>query len=511
MSHVDVQLVTATVSPAEMAGLSGQSSEKNENDILIVPVEVRSQRQFAKSKYASQGTWPEPKTETVPEPVSLDGVHEQPPEQVRAPVQKPTAYLPATHDSHVVLPVSPFVLLPAAQSLQTDAPAIAANFPGAHPSQLVACPVAENFPGAQTHAPACALAAGDVVFCGHGTQDAEPDVFLYLPVSHGMHSPDSVVPKASNAPPRPVYPATQRHDATPATSTAAAPIDSVISAGQPEQVAMPCTAHVSAEQLLHGALPATDLYLPARQALHAPPSGPVYAALHVQALIDALCPYAFVFAGHCKHAVAPYTCTYFPSLQFVHAVAAAAENCPGAQGVHWSRPAAENFPAAHCAHVVAPVSSVYFPGTHKTHAVAAAAENCPGAQDVHWYCPAAENFPAAHSAHVVAPVSFVYFPGTHVAHVALPADAAIFPGTHDAHGSAAALALPATQSPHDDAPSAEKRPAGHAVHAWSPAVFLYVPAAHALQHTPVLHSLLWQQLQQMPHTSSSAQYSFCGG
>lgn len=402
----------------------------------------------------------------------LDGLHVQPPEQVRVAAQPPSAYLPATHVSHVVLLASPFVLVPAAQSLQTtapmppyfpgaqsvqtpapapaylpathavhaqlspmlfvlvpaaqsvhtDAPVTAANFPGAHPLQRAACPVAENFPGTQTHASACALAVGDVLFGGHRMHDAEPDVFLYVPVAHAPH--------AAVEPPRPVYPAVQTQDAT-----VCAPPEEEVSVGHAEQFAAPASAYVPAEQLLQGALPLTALYVPATQDVHTPPSRPVYATLHVQSVTAAFWPRVCAFAGHCQHAVAPEKFVYFPLVQASHVVARAA------------------------------------------------LENLPTAQGSHALLTATENLPATQSTHVVAPVSFVYFPGTHSAHVVLPADADIFPDTHGAHGSAGAPVpyVPASQLEHDAAPGPENLPSRHGVHCSFPTVPLYVPAAHAVQ------------------------------
>jgi hypothetical protein len=120
----------------------------------------------------------------------------------------------------------------------------------------------------------------------------------------------------------------------------------------------PGIAYVSTEQSLHVALPDTVLYVPAAHAAHAPPSGPVYPALHVQALIAALCPRVFVFTGHCTHAVAPGTSTYLPSAHVVHTVA----------------PVAEIFPAIHDRHSRSSALLLYLPAAQRVQVVAPTSE-----------------------------------------------------------------------------------------------------------------------------------------
>ena len=74
--------------------------------------------------------------------------------------------------------------------------------------------------------------------------------------------------------------------------------------------------------------------------------------------------------------------------------------------------------------------------------------------------------------------------------VALPVSTLYVPVPHAAHGPPFGPVYPAAQGVVDapkqlDAPTAEVVPAGHAVHAWSPATFLYVLMGHC-RHGPGL-------------------------
>jgi hypothetical protein len=62
--------------------------------------------------------------------------------------------------------------------------------------------------------------------------------------------------------------------------------------------------YVAAAQSEQAALPAAILYLPATQAVHVPPSGPVYPALQagvIQSALDVLAMGELVPAGHVSH------------------------------------------------------------------------------------------------------------------------------------------------------------------------------------------------------------------
>jgi hypothetical protein len=66
--------------------------------------------------------------------------------------------------------------------------------------------------------------------------------------------------------------------------------------------------YVPAAQSVHAALPVAVLYLPATQAVHGPPSGPVYPALQprlIQAALDELAIGEVKPVGHAMHAPEP--------------------------------------------------------------------------------------------------------------------------------------------------------------------------------------------------------------
>ena len=63
-------------------------------------------------------------------------------------------------------------------------------------------------------------------------------------------------------------------------------------------------------QAPHGALPMLVLNLPTAQAVHAPPSDPVYPALHRHAASAALAATAAAFAGHAVHCALPCVFLY---------------------------------------------------------------------------------------------------------------------------------------------------------------------------------------------------------
>ena len=99
------------------------------------------------------------------------------------------------------------------------------------------------------------------------------------------------------------------------------------------------TEYVPAVQFVHALVPVTVLYLPAAQAEHGPPFGPVYPASQMQLLTKPLEAPAREFAGHklqlglpsgdhwpsgqLKHVsfpTAPEVAEYNPTEQFEHAV-----------------------------------------------------------------------------------------------------------------------------------------------------------------------------------------------
>ena len=73
---------------------------------------------------------------------------------------------------------------------------------------------------------------------------------------------------------------------------------------------------------MHTALPVLILYLPAMQAVHVPPSGPVCPILHVQAVRAGLALGELELLGHVRQvaaSVAPTVVEYFAAAQSLHA------------------------------------------------------------------------------------------------------------------------------------------------------------------------------------------------
>ena len=68
---------------------------------------------------------------------------------------------------------------------------------------------------------------------------------------------------------------------------------------------LPAGASELAEHDTHSELPVTSLYSPRAQGLHAPPSGPVYPAMHVQSVSWMLARGDEEFVGHCVQAWGP--------------------------------------------------------------------------------------------------------------------------------------------------------------------------------------------------------------
>jgi len=71
-------------------------------------------------------------------------------------------------------------------------------------------------------------------------------------------------------------------------------------------------------QLLHPALPRTDLYFPAAQLTQLPPSGPVKPMLHRQSVAASLAAALQEFSGQPLHAASPEADSNVPSGQGEH-------------------------------------------------------------------------------------------------------------------------------------------------------------------------------------------------
>lgn len=111
----------------------------------------------------------------------------------------------------------------------------------------------------------------------HSEQAAEPSTCLYVPAKQALHSP----------PFGPQYPALQMQ-----SLTLLLPTGDEVCAGHDLQVASeisPVPAeYLPREHALHADEPTTSLYVPASQAPHARPSGPVYPRLQVQLVMTLL-------------------------------------------------------------------------------------------------------------------------------------------------------------------------------------------------------------------------------
>jgi hypothetical protein len=147
-----------------------------------------------------------------------------------------------------------------------------------HPIQVVATvapTVVENVPAPQSV---------------HATL---PVAVLYLPAAHEVHVPPS-------GPEKPTLHVQ--------AARAELEIGELELVGHPIQVvatvAPTVVENVPAPQSVHATLPVAVLYLPATQAVHVPPSGPVYPALQeelIQAALDVLAIGEVVPAGHATH------------------------------------------------------------------------------------------------------------------------------------------------------------------------------------------------------------------
>ena len=180
----------------------------------------------------------------------------------------------------------------------------------------------------------------------------------------------------------------------------------------------------------HDVEPVTSLYLPGTHATQAIPSGPVYPVLQTHWLSSALpVPAVFVYTGHTVHACDPSQSLYVP--------------------------------LAHSAH--GPPSGPVNPATHE-HTVIAVTD--------HWFC--------AHVVHAWTPVNALNLPASHPTHacayttsyVMAAFSSCVYPTLH-------------TQLVTFTAAAGEFRFAAQSVHTAGPVTFLYFPATHATQTSPV--------------------------
>jgi hypothetical protein len=80
------------------------------------------------------------------------------------------------------------------------------------------------------------------------------------------------------------------------------------------QVVLAVTEFEFARHDVHDAFPVVCLYFPVTHPVHATPSGPVYPALHLHALIAPLAPTEFEFSGQFMHVHASFALSYLPAL-----------------------------------------------------------------------------------------------------------------------------------------------------------------------------------------------------
>ncbi len=151
----------------------------------------------------------------------------------------------------------------------------------------------------------------EYVLFGHSVHTCEPSVFLYVPVTQDKQAP----------PFESVYPALYAQ-----LATAGLPAGDLEFVGHARHVSANVAAtvveYVPAVPSVHNAVPASILYLPAIQSVHAPPSGPVHPALHVQAARAELAIGELELLGHARQVAAseaPVATEYVPAAQFVHA------------------------------------------------------------------------------------------------------------------------------------------------------------------------------------------------
>jgi hypothetical protein len=198
------------------------------------------------------------------------------PQSVHAPEPVTCLYFPAEQAVHA-LPVYPALHWHAVRfDVEVETPGHAK-----HTDSNIAASVTENFPSPQSvHAPA-------------------PETGLYFPAAHAVQ--DAL----------PVYPTTHRHEVR---STEEDEYKKQLKQTSSTTAATE-TEYLPEPQSVHAPVPVSDLYFPAKQAVH---SLPVYPALHLHEacpIVEVECP------GHNRHAVsvvAPTVAEYLPTGHSVH-------------------------------------------------------------------------------------------------------------------------------------------------------------------------------------------------
>ena len=87
------------------------------------------------------------------------------------------------------------------------------------------------------------------------------------------------------------------------------------------QIVGPATEYLASTHASQAALPVTALYVPATQAVHGPPFGPVNPTLQVQEVSELLPLGDVLDAGQAVHASVPVVALYLAATHVAHDVA----------------------------------------------------------------------------------------------------------------------------------------------------------------------------------------------
>jgi hypothetical protein len=244
--------------------------------------------------------------------------------------------------------------------------------------------------------------------------------------------------------------------------------------------------YVFTGQSVHDTDPLVVLNFPATQAVHAPPSGPVYPGAHTHCDNNPLPAPETVFAGHVWHTsiVAPTAVEYLPARQSEHtAEPFATLNLPATHALHATRPPAPVYPASHM---------------HAALALLPAGEMLLVRQDVHTAlvvaAVAVEYVLTAHNVHACDPAEVLYVPDKHAEQT--PPLAPVYPRSHR-HCVETLLPVCSVTDGKVDidkhvvhalsvfATAVENVLTGQSTHGKLPVTVLYVPAGQATPAIPL--------------------------
>jgi len=238
---------------------------------------------------------------------------------------------------HVSHPAAPPALLnvPAGHALHAT-PSEAAVYPGRHAQSVKSL-----------------LPAAEVEFKGQAVQLSDPVVTLNVPASHAAHSTPSEAA---------VYHGTVCPGRHLQSASSLLPATEVVFEGHAAQLPDPAVA----------------LYVPAKHALHAPPSAPVNPTEHRH---SALPEEDSALAGQVSHPAVPASLLNVPAGHALHATPAEAAVYPGrhAQSASSLLPATEMVFEGHAAQLPDPAMALCVPASHAMH-VPPSAPVYPGGQ-----------------------------------------------------------------------------------------------------------------------------------